>query len=234
MKGTISFWEKIRNAWKKTTWDQKLILSVLFLAMIYFWPLCMVRETVDTCAADVGDQQMKPLEVGSSVTQYFTAVYPKCMNVGYVLGFDPEQPLLGDFLFEIMDEAGEVLYSSVVPFNLTPDYRYSDVPAPVRLKKGEKYAYRLTNVSVRENVPQIIYFDAACGYENTYEMLFDGIEIKGAAASTQYTWSIPWDWRAIGVYWGVMGVMAFAGLECCSLLREKAGNKGKKQKIAEK
>lgn len=221
-------WTKGCTWIKNSTFIQKVVVVLLIIGMTVIWPFCLVRETVGNRAGDDEQAHTEELQVGMYVEQNFRAEHRFLETIDYVLGFDPESPLEGEFLFELFDEQGSLLYSTNYPYNLTPDYRYCDIEVGQRLHKDGIYRYRLTNLSVTQNVPFVVYsVDESMYTVNNCGMTFNGESIQGESM-TRYTWSVPYPWRRIILYWGTMGIV----VSCIYELEEV--RKAKKQKKSDK
>lgn len=189
---------------------QKAVCVALVLEMVVLWPLCLVRESAENRAGDDAQEVTEELLQGMSFEQRFRAINRYLSTIDYVLGFDPAMSLEGEFLFELFDESGEMLYSTTYPYNLTPDYRYCPIQVSQRLKKNGIYVFRLTNVSVTENAPCVVYTVDEDMYPiNSCGMLFDGETVSGEAL-VRYTWSVPLQWKKVLMYWGITGIIS-----CC-------------------
>lgn len=195
------------------------------------WPLCLIRDEEENRSGDSGHYFTEELQTGMSFTQNFRAEESFLGAIDYALSFDATLPLEGKFLFELADSDGKVLYSQEYPFNLTPDYSYCRIEVNQRLKKGEVYQYRLTNLDVAQNFPQVVYTqDAEMHAENNCGMTFNGEAFAGEALS-QYTWEVPMDWWKILGYSGFMGIFVFTiyELEEMRMARRKHRQKSDKE-----
>lgn len=198
---------------QKRTLLQRLIIIGLALAMAIFWPMCIVREDYENRSGDAGHESTEALEMGQTFMQTFYAEKSYLKSFEFVLGFDPELPLEGEFLVELLDEDGVVIHSTNYPYNLVPDYRYCPIEINQWLKKGRTYQYRVTNVSVANNVPCVIYTQDSNAYaQRDGQMIFTDEIVQGEALS-RYTWSVPLDWRKTLLYWGCMGIIACLAYE---------------------
>ncbi len=192
---------------------QKVILVLMLMAMAGIWPLCLVRQNAENRSGDFNHSFTEEMQQGMVITQNFRAEESYLKTIDYVLEFDAERPLKGEFRFELLGQDGKVLYSENVPYNLTPKYTYCGVEVKQWLHKGEIYQFRLTNVNVPENFPKLVY-------SNTEEMHAQnncGLEMNGQVISgealTRYTWKVPFDLERILAVWAVTGVVAWSFYE---------------------
>ena len=199
----------INHLWKDRTWVQRFLLILLCAIIVMIWPVCLVREEYTNRSGDEAFEETPPLQQGMTYTQKFYAEKNQLKSIGYVLAFDPEAPLKGAFWVELLDWEGNVVYSSEYPYNLTPDYRYCDITIDLPMKKGGQYELRLTNLTVTENVPRVMYTaDSAMYATNHCGMTFDGAVVAGESL-VRYIWSVPLSWDQILMYWGIAGFVVF-------------------------
>ena len=193
----------------------------MLVLMAAIWPCCLVRREVANYSGNSGHQYTEEMQVGMSVTQRFRAEHFVLKSVEYVLKFDAALPLKGEFLFELLDEEGNVLCSHKKPYNITPEYTYCDIQLNRFVVKNRVYQFRLTNLSVEENLPCLVYSGEEDMHAvNNCGMKWNGQDVEGEAL-TRYTWEVPLKLHTVMVYWGILGITGCILYEIAGLLSRK-------------
>lgn len=194
---------------------------VTIAAMLLVWPVHPFREVVSVRSGDEGHEVTKPLEIGESMNQYFRAPDDNLIQLEYVLTCEDGQPQEGELLFEFLDDKGTVLYEQVLDYGDIPDYGYGGVILNLKVKKGRIYAYRLTNISITENMPCGVYTadpDMQCLKKGRYELA--GEEQNGELL-TRLTTNSPITAENTIAIWGCISMIGFTVYEAFSMPQKK-------------
>lgn len=186
-----------------------LLILVIVAAMLWVWPVHPFREIDSVRSGDEGHTLTEAIEIGESVTQYFTAGDNNIVQIEFVMSCNDEQPRTGEFLFELLDGNGKAVFMQNLDYAGIPDYRYGGPVVNVRVKKGRQYAYRLTNLSVSENLPCGVYTT-----DHTMYCLDQGtLEIAGQAVEgellTRITTYRPLTAKNTVAVWGCICMVGF-------------------------
>lgn len=196
-------------------------LVMILAAMLWVWPIHPFREVGSVRSGDEGHSRTAPLKVGESVTQYFTAEDDNIIQIEFVLSYDDTLPREGELLFELLDPKGDAVYETVLDYAGIADYSYGGPAVNVRVRRGKRYAYRLTNESILANEP--------CGVYTTEDrmrclkkgrMEAGGAEIDGELL-TRVTSNKPLTAANTAAIWGCIGMVGFSLYEALSR-REKS------------
>lgn len=217
---------------------KRLLIFFVAACMLWVWPVHPFREVVALRSGDEGHEISKPLGVNESVTQYFKAPDNNLIQLEFVIDFDERYPKSGEVYFELLDSNGNAVFAETMDYGQMPDYKYNGPVINVRMKRGQRYAYRLTNLNVTENMPCVVYTVKDTRYCLKKGMLeIAGEEVSGEFL-TRITTNKPLDAGNTLAIWGCIGMVGFLVYELLGSLEKHmaAPNlaKDKAQKKAEK
>ncbi|MCM1091430.1 MAG: hypothetical protein NC413_11365 [Muribaculum sp.] len=137
---------------------KRLLVCLMIAGMLWVWPIHPFREVGSVRSGNDGHMLTEPLEVGESLTQHFRPADNNIIQMEFVLAFDDAAPRTGELLFELLDRDGNALYTEQMDYaQIADDCRYCGPIVNQRVKQGGRYAYRITNLSVTENLPCGLY-----------------------------------------------------------------------------
>ena len=188
---------------------QKGLLLLLVLGMLCVWPLCLIWQEEYTSPGEEDYVLSEELAQGMSFTQSFRAESDYLISLEFAMDFDAERPRDGMFGFEFLDEAGNVIYDGMIPYNQLADYTFFPIEVERKVRKGEVYQYRITNWDVVENLPRVIYTEQeALHNPNNCGFFMDDAQISGEGLS-RYLWKKPHEPMTVLNIWACMGVVVF-------------------------
>ncbi|MCM1112981.1 MAG: hypothetical protein NC399_06970 [Muribaculum sp.] len=192
---------------------KRLMVCIMIAGMLWVWPIHPFREVGSVRSGDGGHLQTEPLAAGESLTQHFRAADNNIIQIEFVLTCDDAAPRTGELLFELLDRDGNALHTERMDYAQISDYGYGGPLINRRVKKGGRYAYRITNVSVTENLPCGVYTTDKTmtglkkGTLETPGETIEGELLTRITANKALTAE-----NTLGI-WGCMGMVAFGVLE---------------------
>jgi hypothetical protein len=198
-----------------------LIILATAAGMLWVWPIRPFRQVDAVRSGDEGHSVTEPLEVGESITQTFRATDNNIIQLEYVLTYDETMPREGELGFALLDSAGNVLYEETVDYAQIPNYSYSGPAVNLMLKKGRMYAYRLTNLSVTDNMPCGVYTTDAAMYgiqKGSLDIM--GEKVEGELL-TRITANKPLTAENTLAVWGCIGMAGFSVYEFLDRIQKR-------------
>lgn len=207
---------------KEKNLAQRIVLVIMILCILPFWPLGMEREFIEQRSGDSGHALSQELMVGDSMAQTFRAAYSHLLTVDFAVDYDREQVLAGNILFELLDKKGNVLYQELIPYNEISAYSYYTIEVNQSLKKYQTYQYRITNVDIESNCPKVVYTAMEEMHApNNREMTIGQQKIEGQAL-TRYEWDAPLTYPHV---LAIIGCITVIGFFVIALIQEKEGSR---------
>lgn len=200
------------------------VLFILTLLLVLFVWVHPFREVGNVRSGDEGHLRTKALGIGESITQFFTADDNNIIQLEFVLDYDDTSGREGQMLFELVDFDGEVIFQEELDYAGMEDYSYCGPAVNVPVRKGRQYAYRLTNLSIRDNQPCGIYTtekEMCCLKGGAVET--DGKRIDGELL-TRVTSNRP---LTAANTLSLSGCIGMAGFGLCTVLERGAGRRQK-------
>lgn len=208
------------------------ILTITLACMLAVWPVCAVLRDTENRSGDSSHLFLEPLETGESVTQSFRPAVSRTEALDFVISYEEEQPREGELVFEFLDEEGRVLQKVPLQYAWIPNYQYYSIYLGSRIKTSGVYQYRLTNVSVTENLPVPVYTadpemfsGVGCGME------VDGQAVEGELL-TRYHWKQGLTMRNVLALWALLALAASAAWELLKVFDGIRNRKNRRDKTA--
>ena len=196
------------------------VLVITLAAMLWVWPVHPFREVDSVRSGDEGHVQTEPMEIGESITQYFVARDNNIIQIEFVVSCDDRLLQAGEMLFELLDEEDSVIYTETLDYARMPDYGYGGPVVNVRVRMGRQYAYRLTNLSIEENMPCGVYTTdktMCCLKKGMMEV--GGQQTEGELL-TRITTNRPLTAENTLAIWGCIGIVGFGLYEVLTRLEK--------------
>lgn len=193
------------------------VLIVTLTAMLAIWPFCVILRDTEKRSGDVSHECLEPLEVGESIVQSFQPAAKRIDSLDVVFYYEEGTPRKGEILFELLDEEGQILQQTSLQYEWIPGYRYFNIYVGKKLDTSKIYQYRITNVSVTENLPVLMYTKDP----EMYSGVSCGLEVNGEPAEgellTRYQWKQSLTVRNIIALWAVFALAASMAWELLNL-----------------
>ncbi len=212
-----------------------LLVLVSAAGMLWVGPVHPFREVGYDHTGNDGHEITRPLEIGESITQYFRATDNNLIQLEFVVDYDERYVKTGQLKFELLDSGQNVVFAEDLDYGAMPDYKYNGPVINVRLKKGQEYSYRLTNVNITENKPGIVYTSdsESCSLKKG-RVEFDGTVTEGEIL-TKITSNKPLTVENRLALCGCIGMIGFGAYELLNRIEKKlSANKESKEENGEK
>lgn len=204
----------------KTKIIKGALLFFIAVCMLLVWPVSIVRREVSDRSGD-GYGVTEKLGQGMSFSQHFLPKESRLKSIDFVFTFEEELPREGEFLFEVLNEEGEAIYTGRIPYGVFINYNFYRVPVDLKLNKNKIYTYRVSNTNVTENPPRVVYTEEPSMHvEEARGMLFQDLPVEGEAM-TQFVWKAPLDFVSVLASWSFLAIGGFAALELADHFAKK-------------
>ena len=197
------------------------VIVITVAAMLWVWPVHPFREVDSVRSGDEGHALTVPVGIGESITQYFMAGDNNIIQIEFVVSCDDGLSQAGEMLFELLDRNGSAIYTETLDYAEVPDYGYGGPAVNMRVKKGRQYAYRLTNLSIEENMPCGVYTtDETMRCLKKASLEFGGQRMEGELL-TRITTNRPLTAENTLAIWGCIGMAGFGLYEVLVRLEKR-------------